>query len=359
MMSGSRYAALLASVSTLFLASLAAAQIAAPGGFAGKVHLTHQEALVIHHQGQQLLVLQARFEIEERTAPSSRVRGRPKVSPEGAAASAPPARMAWIIPLPPGATPVDPPAGALEELYDVTHPSPKIKYRLRTQRPSAFNRFGESLFTDKQTQRGEDTIAWEVMEGSAALEGLRGRLQSLGFEGLNREVAEDYAERGWTFALGRVESPGESGMLGPAAFSFPSENLVFPMRFQADAGEFDLSLYVLSDKVWDKRGLSAWRIQGVREWENLHREAWFQGYLSLANPPFPPSLKARLEETGSGAFPGLKLEEMKLFAWAAARLNGYGRTTAHQTRDFALSEKGASASSQRGARQAPGRVRRY
>jgi hypothetical protein len=321
------------------------AQVFVPSGYNGRCRFTHQEAITVFHQGKQLLVLEARYHFEPAAVPrtgSTHYYGAPASQTEEEVL--PPDRVAWVVPIPAEGKVVDPPSSTvLEALHELTHPSAKIKYRLRTGRPTALNRFGKNIFSDEVAASEEKGISWTIMEGSGetALNGLTEFLKSKDLDELNEALAKDYAELGWTFAVGVFEDPQAMGVFGPAAFQFPSEELVFPLRFQADAGEFDLSLYAVSDREFETRSLSQWRIRGTNSWESLHREAWFQGYTKFEEADPPEGLVSYLECLRESALMGLPTAGLLFYAWQGIEMNGFGKTTADLKQDFSLSEKGA------------------
>jgi hypothetical protein len=303
------------------------AQVLTPTGYSGDWVFTNQEAIVVFQGGRQTLALEARYEILP-------------VDPQGPPL-APPERLGWIIPIPAGGTLAElPAAGVFADLYQMSHPSAKKRYNLRTGRPTAMNRFGENIFGGSGYASEDTTLSWTLFEGGGqgALDALNKWIADQGLEGLSEDLARDYAEEGWTFAAGLAQNVGEAGLLGPAAFEFPSEEVVLPLRFQADADEFDLTLYIVSDKILDTRALSGWRIGGVDAWERENRDAWFQGYMNLSEAGAPESLTSYVNlfrPSGGGAEQPLYFHVL-----AAEMLNGYGRTTARQTTDFSLPEKG-------------------
>lgn len=302
------------------------AQVLVPSGYSGDWTVTNQEAIVLFQGGRQTLALEARYEIlpmDEQSPPP-----------------APPERLGWIIPIPPGGAQAElPAAGVFADLYQMSHPSAKKQYNLRTGRPTAMNRFGENIFGGSGYANEDTTLSWTLFEGGGqpALDALNRWIADQGLEGLSEDLARDYAEEGWTFAAGLAQNVGLSGLLGPGAFEFPSEEVVLPLRFQADAGEFDLTLYVVSDKILDSRSLSSWRIGGVDAWERENRDAWFQGYMNYSEAGAPESLTAYVDLFRSSGGEG---EPLYLHVLEAEKLNGYGRTTARQSIDFSLPEKG-------------------
>ena len=322
------------------------AQVLTPPGYDGRCHITHQEVMAVFQQGKQFLALEARYQFEPTPAPrtgSNRYYSSTQAD-QTEEDVLPPERVAWIVPIPAGGKVADPPSSlVLEELHELTHPSAKIKYRLKTGRPTALNRFGKNLFSDELATPEEEGISWTVMDGSGetALSGLDEFLKSKNLEGLNMDLGRDYAGRGWTFAVGFLENPEGMSVIGPAAFQFPSKEMVFPLRFQADAGEFDLSLYAVSDRQLETRWLSQWRIRGTNAWENLHREAWFQGYTKFEDADPPEGFVSYLDGLRESDLQGLPTKGLLFYAWEGKEMNGFGKTTADLKQDFVLADKGA------------------
>jgi len=333
---------------TVFLGGspLGRATILTPAGYEGRCHLTHQTALVLFYKDKEWLSLEARYALEA-VPPSPGEMSYAYSTSSGSKDEdvLPPARLAWVVPVPAGATPSTPPDGdALQDLYLLTHPSMKSEYDLKTRRPRGLNRFGTDAFNERSVSVSGEAVAWVVFDGSGetALRDLKEWIQKEGFNGLDVGLAEDYSQRGWTFAVGVLEKPEKTGVLGGAAFQFDSTEVVLPLRFQAHVGEFDFALYTFSEKELETRSLAGWRIRGVRSWERANREAWFKGFVPLDRTTPPTGLVAYLEKLLESSTASISPQELLFYVWEGDRLNGYGRTTAEQKRDFALPDKQAA-----------------
>ncbi|MCA9413678.1 MAG: DUF2330 domain-containing protein [Candidatus Omnitrophica bacterium] len=294
-------------------------------------HMTNMEAFIALKGGKQTLVLEAKYAFETKKD----VYGRPLVPESDDSVLDPPKKLAWIVPVPPDSQPAAIETGSLMgDLFDLTHPSTKAKYHLRTGRPQGITRFGGSIFTGGVSDE-EEPLKWSWIEPSSdAVQKLRDLLTREGLAFPESSPVQDYVEKGWKIGVGILEEPGIAGVLGPFAVEFSSETAVLPLRFQSQAGEFSLSVYVLSDKILDHRAISQWDMRGINPWENLHREAWFRGYVSVADMEIPESVKPIVEAMAGGS-----LENLSFYAWEGKDYNGYGRTTERFKQDFSIPAK--------------------
>ncbi|MCG3199311.1 MAG: DUF2330 domain-containing protein [Candidatus Omnitrophica bacterium] len=346
----------------LCVGGVATAQILTPQGYPGQCRLAHQEALAIQHDGKQSLVLEARYEFVTPQRPRTTQAYRARAPREPQVELQPPDKLVWVLPVPPGCASLDAPSDTLfEELYDWLHPSIKANYGLRTGRPTAFSRFGGSLFSPAAAAapRGH-APAWMVFptSGEAALTSLVEWCSSNGMQGLDTESARDYARRGWTFAIGTVETPGLSGTLGPTHLVFPTPEIVFPLRFQARAGTQDFTFYAVTAKDLSTRGLYTLRLSPLRGITRLSREGQSRGYVTLASLAVPGALQAHLDSVRSGGLPGLPADSIRLYAWKAGSIPTPSRRTSTPAPDLVIPEKVAPAPRAGAAPRSTGTYRR-
>ena len=311
------------------LFSPAQAQIALPEGYPHQCQLTNQEVFIALRGGIETLVLEAKYVFQSKKD----TYGRPLVPEAEDFVPDPPASMGWVVPVPSDASSAEVVSeNLMQDLYDLTHPSTKEKYRLRTGRPQGITRFGGSIFTGGSDGE-EGALKWKMfLTPETAIEETVAYLSEGGLKLPEGVLLEDYAKAGMGFAVGILENPAIGGVLGPFTAQFRSDRAVFPLRFQSHAGPFALSIYALSDKVLDHRALSKWNLRGNNAWENLHREAWFRGYTALADIPLPESLSAFVRSLGVEENSG----DFSFYAWEGKDYNSYGRTTEKFKEDFSI-----------------------
>lgn len=328
--------------SLIFVAALGAVLIGSPSvhgqtvlpkDYPHRCLLTNQEAFIVLQGGRQILVLEARYDFDVQKDSY----GRPLAPQPEDFILDPPARLGWIVPLPGGGRISDLPTDSiLKDLHELTHPSAKGKYHLRTGRPQGITRFGQSVFSGASVAE-EDRLEWTIFPSpDTAKAELLAELSGLGLQGVNEKLLDEYTAAGWGFALAVLENPEIGGMLGPVVFEFESDRAVFPLRFQSQAGPFNLALYILSDSVLDHRSMTRWNMRGINAWENLHREAWFRGYTNLVDMAAPASFEpyvAWITEAGATR------EGVSFYAWEGKDYNTAGRTTERFKEEFAIPRK--------------------
>ena len=316
---------------TLFFNGAVWSQVALPPDYPHTCHVTNLEAFVALVGGKQSLVVEAKYAFETKKD----AYGRPLTPQSEEDLLDPPAKMAWLVPVPGDAEESSIETETLMgDLFDLTHPSTKSKYKLRTGRPQGITRFGGSIFSGGLIEE-EGGMEWTWVEPTDSMEGLKGSLDEIGLALPEETLAEDYFAKGWKIGVGVLEEPGVSGILGPMGVEFPSPEMVFPLRFQSNAGEFTLSLYTLSDQILDHRAISTWDLRGINAWENLHREAWFRGYTAVPDIEFPESLGAIIGELAEST----PVENLSFYAWEGKDYNGYGRTTERFQKDLSVPAK--------------------
>lgn len=322
------------------------AQVLLPKDYPGKCRVKNQEAIIVYHDGRESLVLEARYDITS-SAPARQMvmRGRRSSmpSPSPTPELAPPAEMAWVIPVLPGTQLAKSPAQRLfEDLFDWIHPSNKARYGLRTGRPKGLNRFNESIFAGgaKNEQVG---LAWNIVPGTGevALASLLAWAQSKNLQGLDENLCRDYAQRGWTFAAAVISNPPLSGSLGPVHFAFASTEAVFPLKFQSTIGTYTLNLYFLTGLDVTTRHLSGLGLTPVKGVTTLSREAQTKGYATLATLDTPPSLVAYLAGVRSSMITDLPEDTLRFYAWSGKSLGSYNPSMSRMAKDLTITEKKA------------------
>jgi len=255
----------------------------------------------------------------------------------------PPASIGWIIPVPPGCAIKEVDTGSLfDDLHDWTHPSSKSIYGLRTGRPTGLNRFNQSIFGSREESNGGLKWNWEILPGTdeTALQALIEWTRVRNLNGLVEPSSRVYAERGWTFAVGTTEQPLGEGTLGPVQLTFPSSDLVFPLKYQSGVGEFDLAMYAFSDKVLDSRLTNTHRLRTPRGWTRRHRSA-FRGGVPLGETGPPATLTGYLEKVGLNGSAATAADSLSAYIWEGNRLKIRSSSRGRSAKDFVIPEKQA------------------
>jgi len=326
--------------------STSMAQVLLPKDYSGKCRIRNQEAIIVFHDGRESLVLEARYDFtmssQARPTVMQGRRGR-VVGSSPITELTPPAEMAWIVPVFPGATLAKSPSqGLFEDLHDWLHPSTKARYGLRTGRPKGLNRFSESIFS-ANAEKPQVSLAWNIVPGTGevALASLFAWVESKNLQGLDQNLCRDYASRGWTFAAATISRPPITGSLGPVHFTFATSDAVFPLKFQSSVGVYDFNLYFLTGLDVTTRHLSGLRLSPVRGLATLSRETQRQGYVTLATLETPPSLLEYLAAVRSSSINGLPEDTLRFYAWVGKGLGGYGTSLSRMANDLSISERKA------------------
>ena len=209
-----------------------------PEKYQGSISQRSQEALIIHSQGQEELIL--------------------KVSPELQGIGAAP-YFTWIIPVPNKPTnykTID--SKIFEDVYGFAQKT--------LSPPSRGDSFGDDGFgdampaslglsIDKPVKVGPYDIQPIQAEGEEGLKALNEWLSTNGFPTESDEHMAYFVENNFTFLCVKVV-PGTDPLKGatdltPLQISFPTETLYYPLMYSSQQGEFSLQLYTMTDKRID------------------------------------------------------------------------------------------------------------
>jgi hypothetical protein len=287
--------------SCLFLAtSLAAALCAArgetccmvPRDYPGDVDQSLQEALIVHADGHEELVLRVRPFFPE--------------------AAEPPAFLAWLVtvPSPPSAYRTAAPGifesarglhERLQALYDAQKPQPfRIAPSLGASVESAAPRQAQGLEINAPVTVGPYTITEVRTRGAEAVEELNRYLAENEFGTEDPDHLRWFAENDFTFLCIRIEPPPGALRLGthleldPLQIGFASERPYYPGKYSANQGNFGLGLSLLTPGPLARDALRAvrGRLQGWGGTPNL-----------FTVQPLDEPLQAVLDEGFGGAAP--------------------------------------------------------
>ncbi|MFD4007774.1 DUF2330 domain-containing protein [Brachybacterium paraconglomeratum] len=148
-------------------------------------------------------------------------------------------------------------SGTLREMQTATAPREEVEYDLWGDNPflagsgapeGSAPMGGTGVTVHEQSRVGDYDVA--VLEGGA--DSVRTWLAENGYEVTDSVsvLLDPYAEEGWVFTAVRYAADAElGGEMEPLRIDFPSDELIYPMRFsQAATQRQSLSLFVLSDQ---------------------------------------------------------------------------------------------------------------
>ncbi|MEC7984903.1 MAG: DUF2330 domain-containing protein [Myxococcota bacterium] len=104
--------------------------------------------------------------------------------------------------------------------------------------------------------------------GVDALPTLNQWMSDHGFSPLSEEGLRYYLERNWTFLAIKILPSSEDGNLSvqatlpPLRVRFPSEKAIFPLKFSTHMGEFDVQIYLISNRAYSENDFNGARDRG-------------------------------------------------------------------------------------------------
>ena len=248
---------------TLYASPITEACLHASGGAQSKetwVKQTNQTALILFDGARQELILSADYY------------------------SADPLKsIAWILPIPALPTRYE---TASTELFPALNKWARLKRKPRLLRAK-----GKGRPTVKSSRRRRPLIRlaepaqvgpYQIQpiqaSGVEALTTLNKWMESNGFAALPEEGLKYYLERSWTFLAIKVdpskdvETLSSKGGLQPLRVSFPSERVIFPLKFSTHMGEFSARIYVLSSVKFERDDFDGARDRGF---EIVHKGRYY------------------------------------------------------------------------------------
>ena len=207
-----------------------------PESYKGSISQDSQEALIIHDNGQENLILKVNPTITGDSAPES---------------------FAWIVTIPNKASAyktID--AKIFADAYGFAQ---KVLSPSRSAASFGDDGFGDampaSLAFGKRVQVGPYDIQPIRAQGDEALPELNNWLTQNGFPIETAEHMAYFIDNQFTFLCIKVV-PGTQVLQGkiqlvPLQITFPSEKIYYPLIYSSQQGEFNLQLYTISDKRLD------------------------------------------------------------------------------------------------------------
>lgn len=281
--------------------SVALACLHATGGEAAQpVTQSGQQAIVVHHDGVEDLVLQVDY--------------------QGLASQT----IGWIVPVP--ATPSEYGVGELQLFRDVgewvnlrrQRPQPRgLRSRgTPTQAAAATLRFGEPA------RVGPFDIQPIQGFGSGAANALNEWMRANDFQPLPTLTLSYYVQRNWTFlAIKATPEEGaeldDAGGLPPLRITFPSERAVYPLKLSTHMGAFGVRIYLFTSEPVRAEAFAGARERGFEVATggiHLRHPASKPGTLRSDVAAFevasaPPTLRPLLARVGERAHLSVLLNE--------------------------------------------------
>lgn len=297
-----RLSAGLAALAWLATAAPLLACCMVPRTYQGSIGQSEQEAVLIHHNGREELILKIHYQIK----------GKTRALPD---------RFAWVI-----TVPSEPDEYAVaddklfEEVFDWTEKLTRLPTRSAGARGASLGAPGAAAGIElgRAVKVGPYAIQPVRALGKEALGALNDWLEKNGFPTEDPKHMEYFVEKKFTFLCVKVTpeegkkevAPG--GGLPPLHLSFKSETPYYPLRFSSRQGVFNVNLYVLTRKEFDYETSS----------DSLKRIRWEREEDRIQNVPvqperFPKTLKAAFAKS---AFKGDK-ETWHLNVLRARRVN--------------------------------------
>jgi hypothetical protein len=215
----------------LLTQSPAKACIHPPKLYEGSLAARGQEALIIHKGDRQELILKVAYEAQG-GAPTS---------------------LAWVIPTPsvPDAYGLAP-MGLFGDLHAMTQPRAKSRKKKRA-RDRSRGLDGPVIELLEERSVGPYEIQPIRARGAAAGPALNAWLTKQGYRAVPAASLKHYLERAWTFLAVKInpkkgaQAIAERGAFPPLRLSFASEKIVYPLKFSAQDGPFDATVYLICE----------------------------------------------------------------------------------------------------------------
>lgn len=263
-----------------------------PATYEGTIGQSAQEALVIHADGRQELVLRINYHVEA----------------EKSGGELPP-YFAWIITVP---NEPDHYALADEKLFkdlfawgnSKVVPQPRQNSKGATLQADIIP---EGVELGERVEVGPYDIQPVRATGMHALNGLNDWLKANGFPQEDADHMRYFVENGFTFLCVKVTPPaggdavGSSGMLKPLQISFATPAPYYPLKFSSRQGMFELNVWLLTkNKIDLEKSSGVYHNVGAVRPEKLdgvfHRSG-FNDNVAVKKSAMPDSLKTVLNES--------------------------------------------------------------
>jgi hypothetical protein len=245
-----------------------------PKTYKGTISQNAHEAVIIHHDGRQEMVMRIDYKITGKSMPAS---------------------FAWVI-----TVPKEPDAYALADEKLFENMFVLSQRLLAPKRPSK----GRSKSVDakptakldgvelgKRVQVGPYDIQPVRGVGPNALTGLNTWLKGNGYPTEDPAHMKYFVQNGFTFLAVKIAPPkgqktvGSGGKVSPLHLSFATPKPYYPLRFSSRQGVFDVNLHVLTGKKLDY-AVSAPVLKQINWWNSN-----FERNYQLKSKQMPETLK--------------------------------------------------------------------
>ena len=203
-----------------------------PSGYEGRISQKVQEAVIIHDNNKEELILGINYNIKGKDMPKE---------------------FAWIITLP---NEPDKYSLADKKIFkDMSKLSEKIlkpKTKTRLFSDSVSKSITEGVELGKRVKIGKYDIQPVRGVGKNALEGLNKWLKSNGFPTEDEKHMKYLIKNGFTFLCVKIipeanaKDVPSGGLLSPLHLSFKTKNIYYPLLFSSRQGVFDVNLHILT-----------------------------------------------------------------------------------------------------------------
>jgi hypothetical protein len=277
-----------------------------PLGFPGTISQDAQQAILLHHDGREELILRISYRISPTEEAESAEKPSADVARDAETDKAKPLpdRFAWVV-----TTPSEPDAYNLADA-DIFN---AVGHWARPLLAPNFQSHGgcsigcgaqvksdahapSMLIFGEPAKVGPYDIQPVRALGVEALDALNEWLAANGFPTEDPGHMTYFVENGFTFLCIKVSPPegadqvAGQGMLPPLHLSFATERPYYPLRFSSRQGVFDLNVYVLTSTPLDYEASS----------DSLARINYASGQLeknvAVAADQFPPELAKAFEQ---------------------------------------------------------------
>ncbi len=210
-----------------------------PRTYKGTISQKAQEAVIIHADGRQEMVLRINYQISGKTMPG---------------------QFAWVITVP---NEPDKYQLADRELFpQMFKLSEHLRPRPRSSKGSKFEQDGDSD-SKNGVELGQRAVVgpYDIQPvrgvGKNAIDGLNRWLAKNGFPREDENHMAYFVKRNFTFLAIKISSSkkdrpvASAGLLPPLHLSFASEKPYYPARFSSRQGVFDINLHIFTQKPLD------------------------------------------------------------------------------------------------------------
>ena len=212
--------------SFLACGSLAAACIHPPADWKGSLSQTGQTAMIFWKDGVEDLVIKPTYQSKS---------------------AAPPAELAWVVPLPnepKSYGTVD--VAAFQDLFEAWE---KARPKLRAKGARSANApRAQGIKLLPKAVVGDYTIQPIEARGKESGPALNAWLEGNGFSTVPLENMAYYLEREWVWLCVKAKTKAAKGDLRPLRITFETPRIVYPLKFSTHQGTFAVTLWVITEQ---------------------------------------------------------------------------------------------------------------